>query len=212
MSLIVSSTSAYVSIAEVRSFGVPESADDESIQDAIEVASDVINSYTGKIFDPTGPIELVVNDVRKPLLPLPTPFADVTAVRIDGVPLTSDQWVVEDWGLRLLQTVGNFDADGFPRSDVGDFGLPALGVQVVIRASFGYASVPARVRLATKLLAARFATQGIADLVPEAALKRLSVEGYTVEYDHTSTPLETTGDASVDRLLRGHRSMYGWVA
>lgn len=212
MSLIVSSTSAYVSIAEVRNFGVPESVDDETIQDAIEVASDVINGYTGKIFDPTGPIELVVNDVRKPLLPLPTPFADVTAVSVNGVALTSDQWVIEDWGLRLLQTVGYFDTDGFPRSDLGNFGLPSLGVQVVVSASFGYATVPASVRLATKLLAARFATQGIVDLVPEAALKRLSVEGYTVEYDHTSALLETTGDASVDRLLRGHRSMYGWVA
>lgn len=216
MGLVVATVSTYATVDDVRAFGVPDSITDDQIIDALDLATAVVYDYTGMVFGSPVAEDVVVNDVRKPLLPLPTPFSSVTAVSINGTPIDSTEWVVEPWGLRLYQS-SYYDSDGFPRYDLSNvvtgqtLGSELYGSQVTVSATFGWPDIPTKVKRAAVLLAARFSTQTVEDLVPDSRLKQLQVEGYRVAYDDTNVNLDTTGDLSVDRLLARYRSVDGLV-
>lgn len=112
---------------------------------------------------------------------LPTLFNNISAVQVNTIDLDSTQWIVEDWGIRVYQSI--YDADGFLRWDLSDyntdlgFGSGLYGAQVIVTATFGYPDVPARVRRAAIMLAARYATDDLSSLTPDSRLKLLSVKG-----------------------------------
>jgi hypothetical protein len=217
MGLVVSTTPTYATVDDVRAFpGVPSTLTDDQINDALELAVEVIDDYTGTFFGEPQATTILINDVRRPILPLPTPFSDVTAVSVNGTALDTTQWIVEDWGLRLYES-GYLDPDGFPRWAVNDLPVGLAydwgphGVQVSVTGTFGWPTVPAKVKRAAVLLAARFATQSTSDLVPDSRLKQLQVEGYRAMWDDTKTNLDTTGDLAVDRLPARYISVDGLV-
>ena len=188
MGLVVATSLSYATIADIRAFGVPDSVTDDQITTALDLAVDLVTDYTGTFFGAPVSMDVVINDVRKPLVVLPTPFAAVTAVTVNGTALNPNLWVLENWGLRIY-SASYYDPDGFPRwslSNVNNglnYGDTLYGGQVVVTATFGWPDVPAKVRRATILLAARAATQTIADLAPDPRLKLLQVEGYRAAWD-----------------------------
>ncbi len=211
MGIVVSTSLSYATADDLTAFGVPGTVSSDQLDDALELAVETINMYTGTFFGAPQTTNYVVDDVRRPLITLPTPFANVTQVQVNSVNLDSTLWIIEPWGLRLWQS--SYDSDGFPRYQYNDgmngfaHGSGLWGSQVTVSATYGYTDVPARVRRATIMLAARFATATVEDQIPDSRLKQLQVEGYRVAYDDTNVNLDTTGDLSVDRLLRGYRGV-----
>lgn len=214
MPLVLSGAPSYCSITDVQNFGVGSSATGDDIAAAIALSSTIINNYTGAVFGQASPSTFTNNDVRKPIVVLPTPFTDVVDVTLDQVEFTT--YVIEDWGLRLYQA-GYYDPDGFPRwqSDsltIGSGIDPGIyGSQVAVTATFGYPFVPLPVAQACKMLAARFVKSGASDLLPNPKIKMLQVEDYRIQLSDTDAELHSTGDEMVDRMLSPYVSMKALV-
>src|SRR5664280_2506334 len=148
---------SYAALTDVRTYGIAApQAEDAIVVDRLELASRIIDGYTGTIFTQQVATAVTLNDVRIPVVVLPSPFANVTAVTLNGQVLASTQYVIEPWGLRLYRS-GNFDVDGFPVDTMNDWGVMTpprsrWGAQVIVTADFGWATVPSPVRHATVLV------------------------------------------------------------
>lgn len=186
---------------------------DEAV-DYLELASRAVDDYCGRSFELAAPKTVAVNDVRTPLVRLPAPFRNVTAVTVDGVELSSGSYVVEPWGLRLYFPAK--DADGFPTrtfvSGPWGRGRHPYGAQVAVTATFGWDEVPIAVRQATQALAEHFAeerhtvtsstdAEGNPTTLPTSAAKPTETR---VGPGETPTT-DTTGLIEADRLLRPFR-------
>lgn len=196
----------YCTLADLRGFGLTVAqASDDVANAAILDASRVIDEYTQSQFYVS--VEtLVINDVRLPLVCSPiTPIQNLTAVLINGQALGANAYTLEPWGVRLYLP-GVIDADGYPRKPYTSTYERSLGVRfgqsVSLTGSFGYATLPLTVTRACKILSARFALEGVSNLLPDSRVKTVSVEGYSRSFDHRfGDTLESTGDLAVDRLL-----------
>lgn len=208
----------YTTTAAVRSFGGGIGKDDAIVQDAIDIAGAIIDGYTGKTFASFPPSTYVKNDVRKPLVVLPSPFASITQVLLNNVEIPTAGYIIDSWGIRLYWP-GHLDIDGFPRRAgllPGDNRLVTggpYGSQVAVTATFGYATVPTQVARAATILASRTVGGTSNDLAPDPWMKAEKIGPYSVTYqDALKTPvLNTTGDVQADRLLRGFRSVDAMV-
>src|SRR4051794_28316917 len=95
---------SYATLLDVRTYGIAAtSAEDDLVQDRLSIASRIVDDYTGTSFAAAAARTVTVQDVRIPLLPLPTPFSTITEVTINGQAIGSDRYEVEDWGLRLYR-------------------------------------------------------------------------------------------------------------
>lgn len=182
--------------------------------DHTELASRAVDDYCGRSFEPPTTKTVTVNDVRTPIVPLPTPFRDVTAVTVNGAVVSASGYVVEPWGLRLYRPA--LDADGFPvRTAVSGpwgGGRHPYGAQVKVTATFGWDDIPAAVSRATRLLAEHFAGQrhtvtastddeGNPTTLPTSAAKPTA----TLVGPDQKPVADTTGLIDADRLLRPFR-------
>lgn len=196
---------AYASIADLRNFGlsVIQRKDDLAADDLV-VASRLIDDVTGTQFYQAQQ-SVTVYDVRLPIVSLPLPFQDVTAVTVDGRAISATAYTVTPTGLRVY-TSPYIDVDGFPTkvySSVRAFRNP-YGANVVVTGTFGYATVPDVVRRAATILAARIAVNTLPNMTPDRRVRSLTVEGYSRTFypDSASDEASSTGDDEADRLLR----------
>jgi hypothetical protein len=213
---------AYCTLENVRTWGITTSqANDQVVLDRIDIASAIVDDYCGLsgyglggTFAAQKTTTITVGDVRLPMVPLPRPFTNVTALTIDGRTLDATTFIVENWGIRLY-IAGYLDVDGFPRrssTSMGyggpGYGWPGMGApygsQVAVTATFGYTSVPLPVRHATVLIAA-FLVFGQGETLLDPRVSTVAVEGYTLRYPTRGGPdtelIATTGVIEADRLL-----------
>lgn len=208
MSPVVSSgRTNYCVPQDLVAFGVPAA---KATTEACEVASRIVDTYTGRTFEGAAVATKIIYDVRSEVIPLPTPFTNVTAVTIDGVAIASSQYDVEEGvGIRLYKATLK-DADGFPRRVNPRRMRVPYGAQLEVSATFGYTTVPGPVALAAKMLAARFATSTVNDLVLPVGMDRIVIEGNS-QFAGNVPSIASTGDQFVDRLLNPYRTMAGAV-
>lgn len=214
----------YATLAEARAFGVTTAqADDATLTTYLELASRVVDFYTGTTFDPQGSRTVTVSDVRTPLVRLPVPFSSVTAVTVNGQPIAPSGYIVEPWGLRLYIN-GYLDVDGFPRrtaSSVRDHRAP-YGSQVAVTATFGWTAIPSPVKQATALIAREQLGRssqrptGTTDVEgnPSVLPVEATIPGITLDDTGGGRFLprvDTTEVITADRLLQPYRSTLGMV-
>ena len=216
--VITTPPTLYCTIAEVRAFGAADSLTDQQITYAIQTATETIDGYTGTTFGQGATSDYTVNDVRNPIITLPTPFTNVTAVSTGGVTVPTTDYIVERWGVRLYSNQ-YFDADGFPRrydwpysSFPGMFSGGPWGISVTVTAIFGYTTVPNPVHQAAILLAGRFANMTESSLAPTAPVSEIATEGFMIRTDYEYADRVTTGDNQADNLLKPYRSMRSMIA
>lgn len=216
---------SYATLAEARAYGISTTqADDTTLTTYLDLASRIVEDYTGTTFTTATARTVTVQDVRTPLVPLPGPFTTVTSVTAYGALLAASQYTVEPWGLRLY-TPGWRDSDGFPyRSQTAlRSGRGPYGASVAVTATFGYAAVPIEVRQATLAVAHDQLTrasnrptstvdvEGNATVLPlvavEPGVSREETSGASTFQPRT----DTTGSLAADRLLQPYRSVLGMV-
>lgn len=195
----------YCTPADLIGFGV---SDDKATEEVCDTASRIIDNYTGQTFT-SAPTErtVTIHDVRNARLPLPSPFRDVTSVKINGVPLDSGGWVADDQGLRLVR-YGAKDVDGFPIRDPGRRGLRvAYGSVVTVTATFGYETLPSPLRRAAVLIAAQMANTHASQII-DPRIRSRSVEGFSESYggpgEGGGFRLDSTGSAEADMLCAAY--------
>lgn len=219
MPVVGSDRSTYCTVADLIAFGVPS---DKASDSVCEVASRIVDDYTGTTFSGASTKTFIARDVRNSSVVLPGPFSDITAVEINGVAIASTSYAVTDTGVSFagpynagyglglgMSSNGGMgaihDVDGFPVGGAMRRGLRTpYGATVKITGTFGWTTIPAKVKLATKILASSIAVRTASDLIdPRIAL--ISVEGYQVRYKEVPN-IDTTGSAEADRLLADFRS------
>jgi hypothetical protein len=140
MSLVVSSAPSYASLDEGRAFGATQSVTADQSDDALDVGVDTINA-TGTYFGAPLASGIVVNEVRTPLIVLPTPVRRghcSPGQRIGpGFGLVSAHGL----GIRGIP-IELLDVDGFPRWQTNRTGTdrlrrPALGRTALGRTALG---------------------------------------------------------------------------
>lgn len=194
---------SYASVQDVRNLpgGVTVAQrSDLLLQDDLDVASRIVDDFTGSQFYQTQGT-VTVYDVRLPLVVLPRPFSAITAVSVDGRAVDAAGYTVTPSGLRLYINP-YIDVDGFPRKVFANVGAQRnpYGQNVAVTATFGYATVPAPVRRATALLASRLALGSVQNMIPDSRIASITVEGYSRTFKDDDR-VATTGDSEVDRLL-----------
>lgn len=197
----------YADEADASAAGVD--ADDETL----ELASRAVDDYCGRNFGPPFTRTVTVHDVRTPVVPLPGPFTNVTAVTVNGgAPLDAGAYAIEPWGVRLYSS--SRDADGFPAHSFvsGPWGL--YGGRVAVTASFGWDEIPAAVRRATILLAGHLranhyrvtATATDAEGNPTILPVSAAIPKDTLVGPDADRPMvDSTGLIDADRLLAPYR-------
>lgn len=202
---------SYASLSEARAYGVgTDQADDATLQTYLDLASKVVDDYTGRSFGIAAISTVTVRDQRNARVALPTPFTAVTAVAVNGGnPLAVAAYQVEPWGLRLVW--GYRDADGWPVTSVR---TGNTGVDVAVTATFGYATVPLPVKQATLALTdyllarstyrviSSVDAEGNPTTLPTAAA---SSQATLVDPDESPISADTTGLIDADRWLRSYR-------
>ena len=208
---------AYAAVQDVRDQGITVAqATDAIVTDRLNVASEIVDAHThwldwglpGALGTPVT-TTVTVNDVRRPSVVLPYPFKTVTQVLVNSVVTDPTAYTVEPWGIRLYVS-GGLDLGAFPiwaleNPSYGSGGR-RFGARVDVSATFGWTSVPLRVRHATVLIAA-FLLAGKGDMPLDPRIQMLAVEGYQVRFiPHTADEvLDTTGVIEADRLLERFR-------
>ncbi len=158
---------------------------------------------------------VMVSDVRRPIVKLPTPFANITSVTLNGGLIDSSNYIVEEWGIRLY-SLNPFN-NGWPIRGSGDAGTwPAqasgspFGSQVMVTATFGFAAVPRQVAIAARMLCRKLQNT---DGPYERGQTRLQVGNFDVNFNPADPhPLDSTGDAYVDQLLQPFKRSTALVA
>lgn len=191
----------YATIQDVRDLGITTvQRSDTLVGVDLDVASRMIDQITGKQFY-QAVMTVSVFDVRLPIVFLPTPFTNVTAVTVDGRTVDPTVWKVVPGGLRMYLNA-YIDEDGFPRrsyTDVRAFRNP-YGATVAVTGTFGYATIPSPIARATALVAARAALAN-PNNQPDPRVSLLNVEGYERRFDLTKVGKGTLGDVDADRLV-----------
>jgi hypothetical protein len=180
---------------------------------AIFDASRIVDSYCDTLDSPFGvqtQKTISISDVRKPMVPLPTPFSNVTSVALNGGILDPSTYVIEEWGIRLYSMVP-FD-NGWPVRGSGSLGGTwpyqasgaPYGSQVDVTAFFGRGDIPRLVARGAALLTRNICNGS--DGPYERNQIRVVVGQYQAMYDPKDPhPIDSTGDAEVDRLLFKYR-------
>lgn len=208
---------AYATVSDVRTQGITVAqADDATVTDRLNVASEIVDAHTqwldwgmpGALGTPVT-TTVTVNDVRRPSVVLPYPFRSISQVLVNLVAVDPTAYTVEPWGVRLYVS-GGIDLGAFPiwalENPTYGTGGRRFGARVDVSATFGWTSVPLRVRHATVLIAA-FLLGGKGDMPIDPRIQMLAVEGYQVRFiPHTADEvLDTTGVIEADRLLERFR-------
>lgn len=190
---------AYATIQDVRDFGVSTTdASDARVTRALARATATIDDFTGRVFGVAETKTLAIDGVYSGMVPLPAPFSTITAVKVAGVELDSDQYSVRDYGL-VLNNVRIRDADGFPLYWSAARLYPRIAVTVEVSATFGTTDIPPAIVDATVMLAAGYARLRADDALPAAAVGEISSGGVRVVQRRTGGP--TTGNLEVDQIL-----------
>lgn len=211
---------SYCAVADVRALGITEEqASDEVVESAIAGAEDVVNRFTGDLFEPTElTVAGTVGDDGAVRLPLTvTDPGAVTAVAWAETP--DSAMGTDSYTVSTSLTPGAADAVWLRRRgwddeisgaerEVGGFrNLNRVGRRVLVTGTFGWAAVPLAVRNATvRLAVASLQPVGTSDeqALRAAGVRSLSVEGYAVSFESRSLSA-TTGDLTVDTALRDYR-------
>src|SRR3954451_446701 len=99
----------YASIAEVQA-DLDPAVDEDKVSRSILLAEAIVDATAGHSFGETA-VDLLVEDVRGDLVPIPPPFSHVTAVLVDGYALPPSTYRVSPAGIRLL----GYDSFGLGR-------------------------------------------------------------------------------------------------
>lgn len=202
----VDSSIPYCSPDDLAELGIEIYATDE-IAELIQDGSRIVDKYCDTVFGAQSQT-VTVSDVRKPLVKLPTPFTNVTAVSINGGAMDASTYIVEPWGLRLYSL--NPLSYGWPNrggSEGGSWPYQAsgapYGAQIAVTATFGYPGIPRLVNRAARLICRDIALGQAGSDGPYAPGQvRYMVGGFDAQFNpHDPHPLDTTGSVEVDRLL-----------
>lgn len=194
----------YATLQDLRDYGVSVGqASDAKAIDSINLAESVVEGYTDTAF---GPEQILTKTVAAKVgfgpIVLPRPFKTITSVTVNGLAIAATSYTVTDTGLNIGRVR---DADGYLLTHPW---IPSSGayVPVAVTATYGWASVPAKVKRSTLILAGHFALQSPGDYFADT-LSSFQVEGYAqVAYHMNDELLDTTGSIEVNRLLAEYRA------
>jgi hypothetical protein len=213
MPVVISENHAsYATVTDLRNAGVDNSQSDDLLQAALDLASVLVDEYTGTVFTTATASTKVFYDQRTRIIPLSQPASSITAVGVSGYDLTSSQWQLDGQVLRLFPVFMR-DGSGFPLLYGGDFaswaydqGRSTYGYDVSVTATWGWASVPLAVKQATILLAKDQLASPLVAGASDARVRAMSVEGFSVTLDSAEAQTMSTGNIAADRLLRRYRT------
>jgi hypothetical protein len=103
---------SYAPVAELKAYDSSVTASDGEIQAALDFATALATARARRTFSVATATAVTVNDVRTRNVVVDLPFANVTAVAVDGDELPTSCYVVEPWGIRLLSGP-RIDFDGY---------------------------------------------------------------------------------------------------
>jgi hypothetical protein len=184
MPVVISENHAsYATVTDLRNAGVDNSQSDDLLQAALDLASVLVDEYTGTVFTTATASTKVFYDQRTRIIPL------------------------------RLFPVFMRDGSGFPLLYGGDFaswaydqGRSTYGYDVSVTATWGWASVPLAVKQATILLAKDQLASPLVAGASDARVRAMSVEGFSVTLDSAEAQTMSTGNIAADRLLRRYRT------
>lgn len=215
---------AYATVEDVREEGITASeASDDRVSALIQLASAYIERVTGFWFDRRNAQTFLLDGSGTPILELPQPPIQISAVKVDGVVVDPDRYVVhnrretdDQWYPRLEMKSGLITR--LERAMFGGGGIDYRAVwgrgqlNVEVTGDFGFVepddSTPPLIRRATVLLVvglARPVATAATDQRQRGRIRSESFGNYSYTLADIANGANLTGDPEIDAILVHYR-------